>query len=260
MPSTLNTLIEGVSEIQRGNFSTAIELLEEYCKNYQIDSEGNYSEYIYAQQHIVKAYGYLGDKSKAIERTKELAINGHPQIKKWAKRVLAYLSPEAYQSLPQEVIESDNLPLWDSESAKLVLHSINDYLEFGSDSHVVESLESACESLKFNSKEHLYAQVLLIEAYHLSGQSKNAQALCNQLLNNKHYVTRLLANKYLCSLSKYEWVRKAHLREETELLTYEQASILYQQGYNALLDQNYAEAFDVFEEYCKSSLLGTTEY
>ena len=260
MPSTLNTLIEGVSEIQRGNFSTAIELLEEYCQNYKPDSEGNYSEYIYAQQHIVKAYGYLGDKSKAIERTKELAINGHPQIKKWAKRVLAYLSPEVYQSLPQEVIESDNQPLWDSESARLVLHSINDYLEFGSNSHVVESLESACESLKFNTKEHLYAQVLLIEAYHINGQSKNAIALCNQLLNSKHYVTRLLANQYLCSLSKHEWVRKSYLKDETQLLTSKQASILYQQGYNALIDKNYAEAFDIFEEYCEKTLPATREY
>ncbi|BAY81097.1 putative Galanin [Calothrix parasitica NIES-267] len=260
MSSTLNTLIEGVSEIQRGNFSTAIELLEEYCQNYQADSEDNYSEYIYAQQHIVKAYGYLGDKAKAIQRTKELAINGHPQIKRWAKRVLAYLSPEAYQSLPQEVIESDNQPIWDSESAKLVLNSINDYLEFGGNSHVVESLELACESLKFNTKEHLYAQVLLIEAYHVNGQSKNAVALCNQLLNSKHYITRLLANKYLCSLSKPEWVRKAHLEKETELLTSTQASVIYQRGYDALIDKNYAEAFEIFEEYCKSALRGTREY
>lgn len=260
MSSTLNTLIQGVSEIQRGNFSTAIELLEEYCQNYQADSEGNYSEYIYAQQNIVKAYGYLGDKTKAIQRTKDLAINGHPQIKKWAKRVLAYLSPEAYQSLPQEVIESDNQPIWDSESAKLVLNSINDYLEFGSNSHVVESLELACESLKFNTKEHLYAQVLLIEAYHVNGQSKNAVALCNQLLNSKHYVTRLLANQYLFSSSKPQWVRKNDLEKEAELLTYKQASILYQQGYNALLDKNYAEAFDIFEEYCENTLPGTSEY
>ncbi|MBV6628006.1 MAG: DUF3137 domain-containing protein [Rivularia sp. (in: Bacteria)] len=260
MPSTLNTLIEGVSELQRGNYSTAIELLEEYCRNYQVDSEGNYSKYIYAQQHIVKAYGYLGDKSKAIERTKYLAINGHPQIKKWAKRVLAYLSPQAYQSLPQEVIESDNKPLWDSESAKLVLHSINDYLEFGSNSHVVESLESACESLKFNTKEYLYAKVLLIEAYHVNGQSKNAVAICNQLLNSKHYVTRLLANQYLCSLSKPEWVRKAHLERETEFLTNKQAAKLYQRGYDALIDKNYAEAFEIFEEYCKKTLPGTREY
>ena len=260
MSSTLNTLIEGVSEIQSGNFSTAIELLEEYCQNYQADSEGNYSEYIYAQQHIVKAYGYLGDKSKAIEHTKKLAINGHPQIQKWAKRVLAYLSPEAYQSLPQEVIESENQPIWDSESAKLVLHSVNDYLEFGSNSHVVETLEIVCESLKFNTKEHLYAQVLLIEAYHVNGQSKNAVALCNQLLNSKHYITRLLANQYLSSLSKYQWVRKRDLEKETELLTFTQASLVYQTGYDALIDKNYAEAFEIFEEYCENSLPGTREY
>ncbi|MGB3759400.1 MAG: DUF3137 domain-containing protein [Rivularia sp. (in: cyanobacteria)] len=260
MSSTLNTLIEGVSEIQRGNFSTAIELLEEYCQNYKPDSEDNYSEYIYAQQHIVKAYGYLGDKSKAIKRTKELAINGHPQIKKWAKRVLAYLSPEAYQSLPQEVIESDNQPLWDSQSAKLVLHSINDYLEFGSNSHVVETLETACESLKFNTKEHLYAQVLLIEAYHLNGQSKNAVALCNQLLNSKHYVTRLVANQYLSSLSKHEYVRKKNIKKDTNLLTSREASVIYQRGYNALIDKNFAEAFDIFEEYCESASPGSREY
>lgn len=258
MPSTLNTLIEGVSEIQRGNFSTAIELLEEYCQNYQADSEANYSEYIYAQQHIVKAYGYLGDKSKAIERTKDLAINGHPQIKKWAKRVLAYLSPEAYQSLPQEVIESDNQPLWDNESARLVLNSVNDYLEFGSNSQVVETLETACENLKFNTKEHLYAQVLLIEAYHLNGQSKNAVALCNQLLNSKHYVTRLIANQYLSSLSKHQWLKVRYSEKDT-ILTNKQA-LIYQQGYNALIDKNYAEAIEIFEEYTKSALPGTREY
>ena len=260
MSSTLNTLIEGVSELQRGNFSTAIELLEEYCQNYQVDSEDNYSEYIYAQQHIVKAYGYLGDEAKAIQRTKELAINGHPQIKKWAKRVLAYLSPEAYQTLPQEIIESDNQPVWDSESAQLILHSINEYLEFGSNSHVVESLELACESLKFNTKEHLYAQVLLIEAYHVNGQSKNAVALCNQLLNSKHYITRLIANQYLSSLSRKSWVRKKDLEQETELLTSTQASMVYQQGYDALINKNYAEAFEIFEEYCEKTLPGTREY
>ncbi len=260
MSSTLNTLIEGVSEIQRGNFSTAIELLEEYCQNYKTDSEGNYSEYIYAQQHIVKAYGYLGDKAKAIQRTKELATNGHPQVRKWAKRVLAYLSPEAYQSLPQEVIESDNQPLWDSESAKLVLYSVNDYLEFGSNSHVVETLETACESLKFNTKEHLYAQVLLIEAYHLNGQSKNAIALCNQLLDSKHYVTRLLANQYLSSLSQHQSERRRNTENNTKLLTSREASVIYQQGYNALIDKNYAEAFEIFEKYCESALPGTREY
>ncbi|MEO1560830.1 MAG: hypothetical protein AAFS12_14810, partial [Cyanobacteria bacterium J06632_19] len=312
MPSTLNTLIEGVSEIQRGNFSTAIELLEEFCQNYQVDSDGSYSEYIYAQQHIVKAYGYLGDESKAIERTKELAINEHPQVKKWAKGVLAYLSPEAYQSLPQEVIEGDNQPLWDNESAKLVLYSVNDYLEFGSNSDVVETLETACESLKFNSKEHLYAQVLLIEAYHDNGQLKNAVALCNQLLNSKHYLTRLIANQYLSSSSKNQWVRKRDLGKETELLTSTQASEIYpdfsryvekstknltpqppslqgkgkkskplslqerglergfpdavkskeiyQRGYDALIEKNYAEAFEIFEEYCENTLPGTREY
>ena len=260
MPSTLNTLIEGVNEIQRGNFSIAIELLEEYCQNYKTDSEGNYSEYIYAQQHIVKAYGYLGDKAKAIQRTKELATNGHPQVRKWAKRVLAYLSPEAYQSLPQEVIESDNQPLWDSESAKLVLHSVNDYLEFGSNSHLVETLETACESLKFNTKEHLYAQVLLIEAYHVNGQFKNAAELCNQLLDSNHYVTRLLANQYLSSLSQHQSENIRNIEKDTGLLTYTQALVIYQQGYNALIDKNYAEAFEIFEKYCESALPGTREY
>ncbi|MGB3651012.1 MAG: hypothetical protein WBA41_07355, partial [Rivularia sp. (in: cyanobacteria)] len=260
MSSTLNTLIEGVSAIQRGNFSTAIELLEEYCQNYETDSDANFSEYIYAQQHIVKAYGYLGDKAKAIQHTKELATNGHPQVRKWAKRVLAYLSPEAYQSLPQEVIESDNQPLWDSESAKLVLHSINDYLEFGSNSHVVETLETACESLKFNTKEHLYAQVLLIEAYHANGQSKNAIALCNQLLNSNHYISRLIANQYLSSLSNNKYKKTRNTENNTELLTFREASVIYQQGYNALIDKNYAEAFEILEEYCESTLPGTREY
>lgn len=260
MSSTLNTLIEGVSQIQHGNFYRAIELLEEYCQNYEADSEGNYSEYIYAQQHIVKAYGYLGDKVKAIQRTQELAINGHPQIKKWAKRVLAYLSPEAYQSLPQEVIESDNQPLWDSESAKMVLHSINDYLEFGSDTHVVETLETACESLIFNTKEYLYAKVLLIEAYHLNGQLKNAVALCNQLLNSKHYISRLIANQSLYSLSNNKSKERINIENNTKLLASREASLIYQQGYNALIDKNYAEAFEIFEKYCESVLPGGREY
>ncbi len=142
----------------------------------------------------------------------------------------------------------------------MVLHSINDYLEFGSNSHVVETLETACESLKFDTKEHLYAQVLLIEAYHLNGQSKNAVALCNQLLNSKHYVTRLVANQYLSSLSKHEYVRKKNIKKDTSLLTSREASVIYQRGYNALIDKNYAEAFDIFEGYCESASSGSREY
>ncbi len=260
MSSTLNRLIEGVSAIQSGNFATAIELLEEYCQNYEINSGDKLSDYIYAQQQIVKAYSYLGDKAKAIQRTKELAINGHPQVQKWAKRVLAYLSPEDYQSLPQEVIESNNQPLWNSESALMVLRSLNEYLEFGSNSHVTETLETACESLKFNTKEHLYAQVLLIEAYQINGQLKNVVSLCNQLLDNKHYLTRLLANQYLSSLGEKKSRKKVKVETDTGLLSYTEVSAIYQQGYNALIDKKYAEAFEIFKKYCESTLPGTREY
>ena len=260
MSSTLNTLIEGVSAIQRGNFSVAIEFLEKYCQNFENNSEGKFSDYIYAQQNIVKAYSYLGEKDKAIQRTKELAINTHPQVRKWAKCVLASLSPEDFKSLPEEIIQDENLALWDNESAAMVLHSVNQYLEFGSDSSIVEALETACESIQANTKEYLYAQVLLIEAYHCNGEFKNAVALSKQLIHSKHYLTRLLANQYLSSLSANHNLVENIEEDKTKLFTHTQASAIYQQGYDALTGNNKDEAIEIFEKYCESTLPGSREY
>ena len=261
MSSILNTLMEGVSEIQRGNFSSAIELLEEYCQNYETNSDANFSEYIYAQQHLVKAYTSLGEKAKAIQHTTELAINGHPQVQKWAKRVLASLSPEAFESLPKEIFAFNNELLWDSESANMVLHSVNKYLEFGSDSSIIESLETACDRIKFNTKEYFYAQVLLIEAYHGNGEFKDVVSLCNQLLYSKHYLTRLLAKHYLSSLSTNKNLKNVNIEENTnKLLSPTQTSVIYQQGYNALTNKNYIEAVEIFETYCDSTLPDRREY
>ena len=61
-------------------------------------------------------------------------------------------------------------------------------------------------------------------------------------------------------MSKQQWLRKRDLEKETELLTSTQASLIYQRGYDALVDKNYAEAFEIFEEYCESALPGTREY
>lgn len=260
MPSTLNTLIEGVSAIQRGNFSTAVELLKEYCQNYEKNSDGNFSDYIYAQQNIVKAYRYLGEKDKAIQLAKNLAINAHPQIRKWAKQVLASLSSEDFKSLSEDVIEDSSQPLWDNDSAAMVLQSVNQYLEFGSDSSIVASLETACESIKANTKEYFYAQVLLIEAYHRNGQFNDAVILCNQLIHSKHYLTRLLANKYLSSLSANQNVVGNSEEDTNNLLSNKQASVIYQQGYDALISKNYSEAVKILEKYSESTLPGTPEY
>lgn len=265
MSSTLNTLIEGVSEIQRGNFSTAIELLEKYCENYEMDSHGKFSEYIFAQQQIIKAYSYLGEKDKAIQRTRDLILNEHPQVRKWAKRVLANLSPEAYQSLPQEAIENSHQSLWDSESARMILHSINDYLEFGSNYYIVEALGDACESIKVDTKEHYHAQCLLIEAYHSNEQFKDAVALCRELINSKHYLTRLIAHQYLSSLSENQYLaQKSEIfqleEEHRNKLTSTQAALIYQQGYDALINQDYDNAFKILQQYCENTLPGTREY
>lgn len=260
MSSSLNTLIEGVSAIQRGDFSQGIELLQEFCKGYENNSDGKLSEYlseyIYALDHIVKAYVYLGEKTKAIQLTKELTINEYPQVRRWAKGVLATLSPETFQSLPKEILENSNQPVWDSVSARMVLDSVNKYLEFGSDSSIVEALETACECIKFHTKEHLHAQVLLIEAYYGNGQFKNALALCNQLIYSEHYFIRLLVNKYLSFLS----VNTNFESDTINLLISTQASVIYQEGYNALINKDYVEAVRLFESYCETSLPGTREY
>ena len=61
-------------------------------------------------------------------------------------------------------------------------------------------------------------------------------------------------------MSKNQWVRKRDLVKENGLLTSIEASEIYQRGYDALIDKNYAEAFEIFEEYCEKTLPGTSEY
>ncbi|MCJ8282195.1 MAG: hypothetical protein MJK14_20755 [Rivularia sp. ALOHA_DT_140] len=146
----------------------------------------------------------------------------------------------------------------------MILHSINTYLEFGSNSEIIDTLETACESIEVNTREYFYAQALLIEAYHSNEQFKDAVALSRQLVSSKHYLNRFTRNKYLSSLSGTQNLvrnlENLNIEEERNLLTATQASVIYQQGYDALINKDYDNAFTIFRKYCEDSLLGTREY
>lgn len=43
-----NRLEAGLNAIERGNFLEAIKLLEEYCQEYELNSQGSFREYIQA--------------------------------------------------------------------------------------------------------------------------------------------------------------------------------------------------------------------
>ncbi|MFN6525305.1 hypothetical protein [Nostoc sp. ChiSLP03a] len=51
-----------------------------------------------------------------------------------------------------------------------------------------------------NTKEYLYARVLLLDAYLYNGSFDKAINLCQELSNSKHKTTQILAQYYLAEI------------------------------------------------------------
>ncbi|OKH34440.1 hypothetical protein NIES2101_38930 [Calothrix sp. HK-06] len=229
----MNNLLEaGLNAIERGNFLEAIKLLQEYCQEYELNSQGSFREYIQAQASLIKAYTYANNKPQAIAHCKKLATSKHPQVREWAKKVLTSLSPQAVIPESNEVstVNITQQSLYTSEEVVGWLKAIDKSISYGNNALVIDLLEPFCKSVELDSKEYLYAQVLLVEAYHNDNQREKALELSQKLCISKHSLTQRLANHYLSTSSIDTISENVLVVNEQSFITPVEASQLFKKG------------------------------
>ena len=79
----------GVAACKEGRYPKAIKYLEDYCQGCQ---EQNSPNYLKATVCLVKAYQMGGQLHRAITLCESLVNHQHPQVKTWARKILAILS------------------------------------------------------------------------------------------------------------------------------------------------------------------------
>lgn len=257
-----NRLQAGLNAIERGNFLEAVTLLQEYCQEYELNSIGSFREYIQAQASLIKAYTYANNKPQAIVHCKKLVTSEHIQVREWAKKVLTSLSPQAVipESNEASKINTSQQSLYTSEEVVGWLKAIDKYVFYGNNALAIDLLEPFCKSVELDSKEYLYAQVLLVEAYHNNNQPEKAIELSQQLCDSKHYLTQRLANHYLSTSSIDTISENVLVVNGQSFITLVEASQLYQKGYDAIVSKDYTKAIQIFEKYYQSASPSRSEY
>ena len=82
-----------------------------------------------------------------------------------------------------------------------LLNGIAKLLEYKNYNLALQGLESFFKNnAETNTKEYLYARVLLLDAYLYNGRFDKAINLCQELSNSKHQTTQILAQYYLAEI------------------------------------------------------------
>ncbi|MEH2200168.1 DUF3137 domain-containing protein [Nostoc sp.] len=113
-----------------------------------------------------------------------------------------------------------------------------------------------------NTKEYLYARVLLLDAYLYNGSFDKAINLCQELSNSKHKTTQILAQYYLAEILPEAKLTepKSSLNSTKSSLTPAQATQLINTGYEALTKKRYKEAIRAFKIFCQAASPAIKEY
>ncbi|AVH65563.1 DUF3137 domain-containing protein [Nostoc sp. 'Peltigera membranacea cyanobiont' N6] len=113
-----------------------------------------------------------------------------------------------------------------------------------------------------NTKEYLYAQVLLLDAYLYNGSFDKAINLCQELSNSKHQTTKILAQRYLGEIfpETKPPETKLSLNSTESSLTFAQAAELLNTGYQAIAKKRYKEAIRALNIFCQAASPTTNEY
>jgi hypothetical protein len=264
MSSELGKLKAGIDNFKRGNFLEAIQILEEVCREYEIEQQGTFREYRDAQVNLVKAYIYAENKPQAILCCKKLAVCENKQVRDWARKVLSSISPESLVSLKDEdELEKKNPTQFinSPEEATKVLLFINEEIQNIDSDFVIKTLQSLLEIIEPNTKEYLYAQILLIEAYHSQQSLDSARLIAKQLMDSKHYLTHMLVNNYLMhsTLDITNFYRKATSKSKYSLNAIE-ASNIFQLGYKSILNKDYKAAIQAFITYSQQASSKNKEF
>ncbi|BCL36705.1 DUF3137 domain-containing protein [Nostoc sp. MS1] len=145
---------------------------------------------------------------------------------------------------------------------KELLEAINHLLEYQNYSLAFQCLENVFQKTEPNTKEYLYAQVLLIDTYLHSGQFQNAINLCQELINSEHQTTQILAQFYLNRVSTDIRITKTKNETASTQIALNQAEAvqLINTGYQALTQKQYLEAIKALEKFCQNASKNTKQY
>ncbi|MEH1824668.1 MAG: hypothetical protein V7L22_04750 [Nostoc sp.] len=118
-----------------------------------------------------------------------------------------------------------------------LLTGIAKLLEYKNYNLALQGLETFFQNnTESNTKEYLYARVLLLDAYLYNGRFDKAINLCQELSNSKHQTTQILAQYYLAEIfpEAKPTTQKASLNSTKSSLTPTQETDLINTGYEAI--------------------------
>ncbi|MEH1944659.1 MAG: DUF3137 domain-containing protein [Nostoc sp.] len=155
------------------------------------------------------------------------------------------------------------MPKFNSAQNQELLNGIAKLLQYQNYNLALQGLEKFFQdNTETNTKEYLYARVLLLDAYLYNGRFDKAINLCQELSNSKHQTTQILAQYYLAEIfsEAKPTEQKSSLNLTKTSLTPTQASELINTGYEALTKKRYKEAIRAFKIFCKTASPATKEY
>ncbi|GAB1544745.1 hypothetical protein NUACC21_74210 [Scytonema sp. NUACC21] len=256
----------GLEAIQKGRYSTAIQLLEKFCQECQVDPQANFKEYIQAQMGLVKAYHCTGEQQKAIALCQQLAASKHSQVRAWAQRILPSLSTptESAESSPAEtqLAETQTTPeptvaekvYLTPEQAAELLASGSKALKFKRFADAVNALEQYSQGVDAGTKDYSQAQMWLVKAYKGNEQLENAIALCQQLTAHEQEVTRIWARQFLETLSPNAIPASVGNQTATESSSQEQPHTTLASGQDIVVEFK-LKSWNEFKSFCQNQLL-----
>jgi hypothetical protein len=136
-------------------------------------------------------------------------------------------------------------------------------LEYKNSNLALQGLETFFQkNRESNTKEYLYARVLLLDAYVYSGQLDKAINLCQKLSNSKHQTTQILAQYYLAEIfsEAKSTQQKSSINSTKSSLTAAQATEAINTGYEALTKKRYKKAIQALKIFCQAASPATKQY
>ncbi|OYD89549.1 hypothetical protein CDG76_34690 [Nostoc sp. 'Peltigera membranacea cyanobiont' 210A] len=144
-----------------------------------------------------------------------------------------------------------------------LLNGIAKLLEYKNYNLALQGLENFFQNnTEPDTKEYLYARVLLLDAYLYNGRFDQAINLCQELSNSKHQTTQILAHYYLAEIfpEAKPTEQKSSLNSTKSSLNPAQATELINTGYEAITKKRYLEAIQALISFCKATSPDTKEY
>jgi tetratricopeptide (TPR) repeat protein len=198
------SLQQGIQALKQGNISTAIQQLEQACRDSAADPQANYQ----AQGWLVRAYLKGGKTSQATILCQQLTQTDNPKIRQWATETLDKLSPPETPpsaSEPQLIAEAPAPATPERlapEAAAQLLETGIKELRRRDFTTAIATLEDFMEGTDENYPNYAWGRTSLAKAYKGNEQYEEAIALGQAMLESDRESTRAWARDFIKTLPK----------------------------------------------------------